>query len=64
MTQFQRQLRQNIRNFLMVATFEQMFLEHCISVERGDEFRAQVIAELIREDYPERAKNHKLERTA
>lgn len=50
LTPFQRNLRMNIRNFLLVATPEQLKRELEISRESGDTFRAECIQELIDED--------------
>lgn len=49
LTSAQRQLRQNVRNFLLVATLEELRGELAISKERGDTFRAQCVEELIDE---------------
>lgn len=46
---WQRQLRSNIRAFLLVATADELRRELEISVERNDEFRAACIRELIAE---------------
>ncbi len=50
LTPEQRQLRSNIRGFLMVATIEQLEKELEISIERKDTFRATVIREMIEEE--------------
>lgn len=50
MTQQQRQMRMNIRNFLLVATPEELQGELQLSIERNDSFRADCIRELIEED--------------
>jgi hypothetical protein len=44
-----RQLRMNIRNFLLIATLAELEREECISRERNDPFRAQCVRELIAE---------------
>lgn len=49
LTSDQRRLRQNIRNFLLVATSEELRKELAISEERGDKFRTACILELIDE---------------
>jgi len=50
LTQQQKQLRANIRNFLLLASLEELKKELTISLERGDGFRAEVIKELICEE--------------
>jgi hypothetical protein len=45
----ERQLRLNIRNFLLVATHEEMQTELKLSFSREDYFRAGCIAELLEE---------------
>lgn len=49
MTTEQKQLRLNIRNFLIVATPEELAKELVLSQARGDAFRAQCVQELIDE---------------
>ncbi len=44
-----RQLRSNIRAFLLTATKEELEKELAISIERGEEFRAQCVRELLAE---------------
>lgn len=44
-----RSLRANIRNFLMTATKAELQADLDRAVERGDEFRAQVVRELLAE---------------
>lgn len=48
-TPAQRQHRMNVRNFLMVATPEELRKELDISEERGESFRAACIRELMEE---------------
>lgn len=50
MSPSQRQLRMNIRNFLLVATADELQRELQISKDRNDTFRAQCIQELIEEN--------------
>jgi hypothetical protein len=45
-----RQLRQNIRNFLLTASLAELIIERNISLENGDTYRAECIEELIREE--------------
>jgi len=45
-----RQLRQNVRNFLMTATLDELKKELAISKQRGDAKRAQFVQELINEE--------------
>ena len=47
LNQFERNLRWNIRNFLLVASDEQVQKELEISLERGDTLRARFIEEII-----------------
>lgn len=49
MTPAQRQQRQNIRNFLLVATEQELQKELEISLERNDAFRAECIREMQKE---------------
>lgn len=49
LTPQQRQIRMNVRNFLMVATYEELAKEFALSVVRNDMFRAACISELIKE---------------
>lgn len=46
---FHRQLRQNVRSFLLVATMDELKKEEQISLDRGDLFRAECVQELIAE---------------
>lgn len=50
MTIAQKQIRQNIRNFLLTATAEQLQAEYQISVDSGDNFRAMCVNEIILEN--------------
>ena len=50
LTAAQRQLRMNIRNFLLVATVTELYAELAISQERGDHFRSECIRELLIEE--------------
>lgn len=43
------QLRQNVRNFLMTATLEEMEKELIISIQRNDPLRARYVQEMIYE---------------
>ncbi len=45
----QRQIRQNIRIFLLTATEQELIQEYRISVQNGDNFRADCIKELSEE---------------
>jgi hypothetical protein len=45
-----RQLRMNVRNFLLVATRDELWKELEISNERGDLKRARFVQELLDED--------------
>jgi len=45
-----RQLRMNVRNFLMTATLDELKKELAISKQRGDAKRAQFIQEMIDEE--------------
>ncbi len=49
LTAQQRQLRSNIRAFLITATQKELEKELQLSVDRKDYFRAEVIQELISE---------------
>ena len=49
LTSAQRQLRMNIRNFLLTASRDDLKKELEISLERKDEFRAECIRELMDE---------------
>lgn len=49
MTDYERQLRQNIRNYLYPMTIEQMEVELEISHERRDVLRIRFIEEYIAE---------------
>ena len=53
-TKDQRQLRSNIRNFLLTASRKQVRLEILLSLDRGDVFRAQCCLEVLLEELPER----------
>lgn len=44
-----RIIRISIRNFLLIATKEELQAELAISVEYGDKFRAECVRELIAE---------------
>lgn len=50
LTTAQRQIRMNIRNFLLIATPAELQKELEISNNSGDTFRAQCVQELIDED--------------
>ncbi len=50
MTDSQKRVRSAVRAFLMTATLEELKRELSISVERGDQFRADCVRELIREE--------------
>ena len=50
---FVRQLRQNVRNFLLTATLEEMRKELQISRESGDAIRARFVQEMIDEKIEE-----------
>ncbi len=50
MTNQEHNLRMNIRNFLLVATTEELQKELQISLDRKDAFRAKCIQELIDEE--------------
>lgn len=50
LSESQKQLRVNIRAFLLTATIEQMVKEIEISEEKNDRFRVDVIKEMLRED--------------
>ncbi len=45
----ERQLRMNIRNFLLVATDKELAIELQLSRHRGDTLRARFIQEMIDE---------------
>ena len=45
LTPAQRQIRQNVRNFLLIATIEELEVELTI----GDDFRKQCVQELLDE---------------
>ncbi len=45
----ERQLRMNVRNFLLVATPEEMAGELKLSQDRGDKLRERFVQELIDE---------------
>ena len=49
LTDCERTIRQNVRNFLMVATVDELRRELRISEERGDALRARFVRELIDE---------------
>lgn len=49
MTPAQYSTRANIRNFLLTATMAELAREKEISLERGDQFRAACVQELIDE---------------
>lgn len=46
----QRQIRSAIRAFLLIATTEERERELQISIDNGDDFRAECIRELMTED--------------
>lgn len=46
-------LRQNVRNFLMLATIDELERELKISTERSDMLRARYVQELIDEAHAE-----------
>lgn len=46
-----RQLRQNLRNYLLTASEEEAQKEIKISRDQGDETRAKIIEELISEGF-------------
>jgi hypothetical protein len=49
LTPAQRQIRMNVRNFLLVATIEELEVELKISKDTGDTFRAECVQELLDE---------------
>ncbi len=49
LTDRERQVRQDVRNFLINATLAELRLELEISNERGNAFRARCVQELIDE---------------
>lgn len=49
LTESQRVFRTNVRNFLMVATREELERELTLSLDRGDDLRASFVRELIAE---------------
>jgi hypothetical protein len=49
LTDRERQIRANIRNFLLVATPDELTEELCYSVKRNDTFRASCIQEMMTE---------------
>lgn len=53
MTDRERQIRQNVRNFLLVATMAELKAELRISQDKGDTLRARFVQELIEEAEPE-----------
>jgi hypothetical protein len=61
MTNAQKQIRMNVRNFLLVATDKELVKELRISREAGDEFRAQCVLEImadrVAEEYMQNAKD-------
>lgn len=46
---FERQVRMNVRNFLLIATPEELQKELALSLERNDKLRAEFVQELIDE---------------
>ncbi len=49
LTLAQRQVRMNIRNFLLIATLDELKREKELSLERNDPFHAECVQELIDE---------------
>lgn len=47
LTPFQRAFRMNVRNFLLAATMQELEREVKLSLDRGDEFRAECVRDLI-----------------
>jgi len=52
LTKAQRQIRMNVRNFLLVATMAELQKELTISLNSKDTFRAACVRELIEEMSP------------
>jgi hypothetical protein len=50
LTTQQRNIRMNVRNFLLIATKEELELELKLSLQRNDQFRAECVQELIDEE--------------
>jgi hypothetical protein len=50
LTTVERQIRQNIRNFLLLAGPNELADELAYSLKRNDTFRAECIREIIREN--------------
>lgn len=50
LTDAERRVRNNVRNYLLLATPAELRREWKISEDRGDVLRAQFIQELIEED--------------
>lgn len=53
LTPQEKQIRQNIRNFLLIATKKELETEYANSIARNDSFRAECIQELIDEYHAE-----------
>ena len=53
MTHHERQIRQNIRAFLLTATLDELYAELQLSLDMNDAFRADCICELIIESEQE-----------
>lgn len=51
LTQAQKTVRSNVRNFLIIATLPELQREFNLSLERNDHFRAKCVRELIDEEY-------------
>ncbi len=49
MTDFEHQVRRNVRNFLFMATKEELRRELQISIDAKDELRARFVLELLQE---------------
>lgn len=49
LTPAQRQIRMNVRNFLLVATIDELKIELAISEKTSDTFRAACVQELLDE---------------
>jgi len=46
-----QRLRCNVRNFLLVASYDELEAEHVISLDRGESFRASCVLEVIEDKY-------------
>ena len=57
----ERQFRLNVRNFLLVATSQELRKEWQMSIERGDKLRAACVQEIIEERLTEEAQTQREE---